>query len=301
VEGQAPANPTQLPVVSWLRTGRRYFDVIGARLLAGRGFGDDDWRRADEHVIVNERFARMYLRDGAAVGSRIGLTDPAAGPSADGLRWATVIGVVSNVMQRVEPGGAFSPVIYSPSPAEPPQMMQVLVRQPSRPAAAVAAVRAHVQALDPDLPLFGAGSVDEVLARDRWPQRLFGGMFAIFAGIAVCLAACGLYAVTAYAVSRRTREMGVRVALGADGRRIWWAVTGPTLRQLLIGIVIGVAGAAAVAAVLPAMLVGTSTGGANALAIAGVALLLLAVGLGAGTVPARRAMRVDPVTVLQAE
>ena len=298
-EGEAPADPASLPFVSWLRTGRRYFDVVGVRVIAGRTFNADDWRQPEDHVVVNERFARMYLSEGSAVGSRIRLTDPGARQPADAPRWATVVGVVSNVMQRVEAGGTFSPVVYSPYAADPPQTMQVLVRQPSRPAAAVAAVNDHVQALDRDLPLFGTGSVDEVLAQGRWPQRIFGSMFAIFAGIAVCLAACGLYAVTAYAVSRRTREMGVRVALGADARRIWWAATGTTLRQLIVGIVIGVAGAAAVSRVLPGMLVGT--GAASAVAIGGVALLLLAVGLVAGTVPARRAIRVDPVTVLQAE
>jgi ABC-type antimicrobial peptide transport system permease subunit len=124
-------------------------------------------------------------------------------------------------------------------------------------------------------------------------------MFMIFASIALLLTASGLYAVTAYAVSRRTREIGVRVALGADARRVWWAVIGTTLRQLVVGLVVGAAGAAAVARLLPAMLVGT--GGANPFAFAGVALLLLGVGLAAGAVPARRAMRLDPVTALQAE
>ena len=107
--------------------------------------------------------------------------------------------------------------------------------------------------------------MDEALARQLWPQRLFGSMFAVFASIAMLLATCGLYAVTAYAVSRRTREIGVRVALGADARSVWWAVTGTTLRQLAIGLVLGMAGAAGVATILPAFLVGT--GGANVFAL----------------------------------
>lgn len=113
------------------------------------------------------------------------------------------------------------------------------------------------------------------------------------------LATCGLYAVTAYAVSRRTREIGIRVALGADARRVWWAVTGTTLRQLAIGLVVGTAGAAAVATVLPAMLVGT--GGANPFVFGGVAVVLVAAGVAASAVPARRAMRLDPMTALQTE
>jgi ABC-type antimicrobial peptide transport system permease subunit len=124
-------------------------------------------------------------------------------------------------------------------------------------------------------------------------------MFAGFASIALLLATCGLYAVTAYAVSRRTREIGVRVALGADARRVWWAVTRSTLRQLAIGLTLGTAGAAAVATILPAVLVGT--GGANLWAFAAVAVLLTLSGLVASAVPARRALRLDPVAALQTE
>ena len=128
---------------------------------------------------------------------------------------------------------------------------------------------------------------------------IFGSMFAIFASIALLLATCGLYAVTAYAVSRRTREIGVRVALGADARRVYWAVMGATVRQLAVGLVVGMAGAAAVATVLPAILVGT--GGGSLLAFAVVAVVLVAAGLAASAVPARRAMRIDPMTALQTE
>jgi ABC-type antimicrobial peptide transport system permease subunit len=124
-------------------------------------------------------------------------------------------------------------------------------------------------------------------------------MFAAFAVIAMLLAMGGLYGVTSYAVARRTREIGVRVALGADGRRIWWTVTGTTLRQLAIGVALGTAGAAATATVLPAMLVGTD--GAAPAVFAAVAVVLVAVGVAASAIPARRAMRLDPVAALQAE
>jgi ABC-type antimicrobial peptide transport system permease subunit len=119
------------------------------------------------------------------------------------------------------------------------------------------------------------------------------------AAIAMLLATCGLYAVTTYAVSRRTREIGVRVALGADARSVWWAVTGATLRQLAIGLVLGTAGGAMVATVLPAFLVGT--GSVRLFAFAVVVIALVAAGLLASAVPARRAMRLDPVAALQSE
>jgi putative ABC transport system permease protein len=197
------------------------------------------------------------------------------------------------------PSREFDPVVYLPYTADVPQRMEVLARSASGPSAAGAFVADQVRALDSDLPLLPMATVDQVQARYLWPQRLFGSMFAVFASIAMLLATCGLYAVTAYAVSRRTREIGVRVALGADARSIWWAVAGTTLRQLAIGLVLGMAGAAAIATILPAILVGT--GGANYLAFAGDALVLLAAGVTASAVPARRALRLDPTTALQAE
>jgi ABC-type antimicrobial peptide transport system permease subunit len=177
--------------------------------------------------------------------------------------------------------------------------MQVLARSASGPLAVAGFVRDQVRALDPSLAVLPVSTVDEALARQRWPQRLFGSMFTVFASIAMLLATCGLYAVTSYAVSRRTREIGVRVALGADARSVWWAITRTTLRQLAVGLVLGMAGAAAVVTALPAFLVGT--GRASGVIFVGVASVLVAAGVAASAVPARRAMRLSPVAALQAE
>jgi putative ABC transport system permease protein len=197
------------------------------------------------------------------------------------------------------PTKEFDPVVYVPYAADAPATMEVLARSASGPTAAAAFVGDQLRALDPDLPLLPVTTVNEALARQFWPQRMFGSMFAIFASIAMLLATCGLYAVTAYGVSRRTREIGVRVALGADARSIWWAVTGTTLRQLALGLVLGTAGAAAIATVLPAILVGT--GDASYLAFIGVVAVLVAAGVTSSTLPARRAIRLDPTTALQGD
>jgi predicted permease len=300
VDGRPLDDAGNLPLVSLVLVGRGYFDVIGAPVLAGRVDSPDDRGKADEHVVVNDRFARMYFPEGAALGKRIRLEQPnvTAGDTIE-PRWMTIVGIVGNVRQQLLPSGEFDPVVYGSYAADPPAAMVVLARPPSDSAATATFIGDQVRALDPDMPLLPALTVNDAFARQFWPQRIFGSMFMIFASIALLLTASGLYAVTAYAVSRRTREIGVRVALGADARRVWWAVIGTTLRQLVVGLVVGAAGAAAVARLLPAMLVGT--GGANPFAFAGVALLLLGVGLAAGAVPARRAMRLDPVTALQAE
>jgi predicted permease len=299
IDGQPAHEVDALPPVSVVLTGQRYFDVVGARLIEGRVFGADGLEPPGDAVVVNERFAKMHFQSDV-IGKRLRLIDENAPAGAsEGAPWKTIVGVVSNVLQRPPLSGEFDPVVYTPYAEDPPQFMQVIARADSGPAAAAAFVREHMRALDPDLPVFGMTTVDEFLASRQWPQRLFGSMFAIFAAIAMILATCGLYAVTAYAVSRRTREIGVRVALGADARSVWWAVTRTTLRQLAIGLALGTAGAAGVATILPAFLVGT--GGPNVFAFFGVAVVFVAAGLAASAVPARRAVRLDPVAALQSE
>jgi predicted permease len=299
LDGHPAAKVDALPRVSVVLVGQRYFDVVGARLIEGRVFGAQGLEGGDG-VVVNERFARMHFQSEPVIGKRLRLIDEDAPAGAAGeATWKTIVGVVSNVLQLSMSSGDFDPVVYTPYEEDPPQFMQVLARAESGPAAAAAFVREQMRALDPDLPLFGMTTVDELVKSRQWLQRLFGSMFAVFAAIAMVLATCGLYAVTAYAVSRRTREIGVRVALGADARSVWWAVTGTTLRQLAVGLALGMAGAAGVATILPAFLVGA--GRPNVFAFIGVAAVLVAAGVAATAVPARRALRLDPVAALQSE
>jgi predicted permease len=299
IDGRPESNAGTLPDVSLVQVGQRYFDVLGAPLRAGRVLNAADGDRPDT-VVVNERFAEVYFQDEAAVGRRIRLLSPDLTASGDDeAPWATIVGVIGNVRQRVLPSGEFDPVVYRARGDEPPQIVQVIVRSPSGPGAVASFLRGEVQALDADLPLFPIMTIEDALSLQFWPQRVFGSLFAVFAVIAMVLAACGLYAVTAYAVSRRTQELGVRMALGADGRRVLWTVMGTTLRQLTIGLVLGTAGAAAVATVLPAILVGTD--GARPLMLAAVAAVLVAVGVAASAIPARRALRLEAMAALQAE
>ena len=301
LEGQASSEPASLPVVSLIGVGRNYFDVVRTLVIEGRTLTPDEVRRAADLVVVNERLARMHFQDGSAIGKRILVIDPGTPATTAGdTRWMTVVGVVGNVRQRRLPTGEFDPVVYRPYQVDSAQTMAVVARSTSGPTTAAAFVSEQVRSLDADLPLLPATTVDEALTRQLWPQRLFGSMFAAFASIAMVLATCGLYGVTAYAVSRRTREIGVRVALGADTRAVWWTIAGSTLRQLAIGLALGTAGAAGVATILPAMLVGTG-GGANLLAFTVVAVVLVVAGITASALPARRALRLDPTIALQSE
>jgi predicted permease len=300
IEGRPAADPERLPLVSEVRVGPRYFAVARAPVVSGRVFTAGDLRASGDGVVVNERLVRMYFEHAPAVGARI-LLEPQDAPAGDAAapRWMTVVGVVGNIRQRLLPSGEFDPVVYRTYADDSPAAVQVVVRSAAGPAQAAAFVRDQVRTLDSDLPVFGLSTVDEALAGQLWPQRLFGSMFAVFAGIAMVLAAGGLYAVTAYAVSRRTREIGVRMALGADAKHVWWTVTGTTFKQLAVGLVVGTAGAAAVASVLPAILVGSRPW--NLLVWAGAILMLVTAAAVASAIPARRAVRLDPVASLRAD
>ena len=289
------------PPVSVLNVGHRYFGVVDTALLQGRMFTAADMRTGSEAVVVNQQFAKMYFRDESVIGQRMRLALPnSTGNGPEGASgWLTVIGVVGNVRQRQLRSGEFDPVLYVPYAIESLPAISILARSDSDLASTVGVIRDQVRALDPELAVFNISTVQEALSVNRWPQRVFGSMFGIFALIALSLATVGLYAVTAYAVSRRSREIGVRVALGADARQVWWAVTGPTLRQLALGLLMGLAGAAAVATVLPAMVAGTA--GANPLILIGVAMLMLVVGIAACMIPGLRATRLDPIAALRSE
>jgi len=301
VEGRRPPDTGALPPVSVLNVGHRYFEVVDTALMQGRMFTAADMRTSSEAVVVNQQFAKTYFRNESVIGQRMRLELPnSTGIGPKGVPgWLTVIGVVGNVRQRQLRSGEFDPVLYVPYAIDALPTMSIVARGDSDLASTVGIIRDQVRALDPDLPVFNISTVEEALSVNRWPQRVFGSMFAIFALIALLLATVGLYAVTAYAVSRRTREIGVRVALGADARQVWWAVTGPTLRQLALGLLMGLVGAAAVATVLPAIVAGT--GGANPLILIGVAMLLLVVGIGACVIPGLRAARLDPIAALRSE
>jgi putative ABC transport system permease protein len=158
-------------------------------------------------------------------------------------------------------------------------------------------VRGEVQAVDPDQPVFTVQTLDQMMARATWPYRIFGTLFAVFALIALVLSAVGLYAVMAYSVTQRTAEIGVRMALGADGRRISWLVLRRGLVQLGIGLTLGLAGAYFLSRVLAEVLADISP--TDPLTFTTITVLLAATALAACLIPVRRATRVDPLVALR--
>jgi len=289
----------QPPVVTSVTIGPRYFETLGITILRGRGFDDLDGTAGHDNAIVNQRFVSMHFGSEDPLGRRIKLTpDGPSAPGAPAPAWVTIVGVAPTVRQRIQPGEDLpDPVVYMPLRAQAPAFAILLVRARRDPGMLTSLVREEVRAIDPDLPLFGIRTMDEDLASQRWPFRIFGAMFAIFAAIALALSAVGLYAVTAYSVSQRTQEIGVRMALGAQAAQVLWLILRRSIVQMAIGLTLGLAGAIGVGKLLSSVLF--QTGGRDPLLLLSIVSLLVIVSTSACLWPARRATRLDPVAALR--
>lgn len=172
--------------------------------------------------------------------------------------WLTIVGLVPNVRQRNFQQPNPDAIVYVPYRMEPERGLSIVARTQGDPTALTNAFRDAVRAVDPDLPVFQVFPMDHVLAQARWPFRVFGSLFATFALIALLLSGVGLYAVTAYSVTQRTQEIGVRMALGAQPTQVSWLILRQGLLQLAIGLTIGMAGVFGVGRLLQGLLVQTS-------------------------------------------
>ncbi len=297
IEARPRAAGEAVPTVTMVLVGPRYFQTIGLPLLRGRALNATDGTPGHEAVVVNQRFVAMHFKGEDPVGRRIRVIDESSRDVAPA--YATIVGVVPNLRQREVQQPEPDPVVYVPVRAEPTWFMALIVRTESDPGKATALVRDVVGGVDADLPLFNIQTMDDFLAQQRWPIRMFGSMFAIFALLALILAAVGLHAVTAYAVTQRTHEIGVRMALGAQSGQVVWLIMRRVLTQLAIGLIIGIAGAFGVGRVLRSLLV--QTGSTDPVTLAGVAVVLLSVSVVSCVRPAYRATRLDPVAALRNE
>jgi hypothetical protein len=223
--------------------------------LTRRVLNSGDGLPGHEAAVVNQQFASRYFPNDDPIGRRILLTTD---PPTPGAAWTTIVGVAPNVRQRDVREPKPDPVVYLPYRADPQRQATLLIRTVADPAKVTASVRDALRLVEPDLPLFRIETMEQTLARQRWQYQVFGSMFAIFAVIALVLSSVGLYAVTAYSVTQRTQEIGIRMALGARPRGVLWLVLRRALIQLAIGLPIGIAGAFGVGKILQSLLVQTS-------------------------------------------
>jgi predicted permease len=306
VDGRPLADGEQPPMVTMLTIDSRYFETLGLNLLRGRAFTDADGAPGQESAIINARFAQMHFPNEDPIGRRIVLSIDLAGGAAPpgGIPLsvaATIVAVAPSVRQRNFEEAETDPVAYLPFRTDPRGFMMLLARSDGDPNTLTPILREEVRAIDPDLPLFGIRTMDQNLAQQRWPFRVFGTMFAIFAGIALMLSAVGLYAVTAYSVTQRTSEVGVRMALGAQSNQVMALFLRRALVQLGIGLSLGVAGALGVGKIFESADLLIQTSAQDPLTIGSIAALLAVVSLAACIWPARRATELDPLVALRHE
>jgi predicted permease len=273
-----------------------YFPTLGVRLVAGRPLEDTDNERAPRVVVINETLGRTYFGSDDPVGRRVRFVGR-RGQIIDDLPWVTVVGVVRDVAED----GIDTPVR--------PQMYDSLWQVSNLNLAIVARGRsappppssllAAAQAVDPNLPLYATRTGEELVAAQLGQRRFATQLIQVFAGAALFLAAFGLHGVIAYSVKQRTREIGVRVALGATASRVMALVLGQAARLGIAGVVFGLAGALLVARLMATMFFGVSA--TDPWILGGSALLLVAVVAGATFGAARRASKIEAAVALRAE
>jgi hypothetical protein len=265
---------------------------MGAAVLSGRDFNETDRFSAPLVAVVNQRFARRFRPGENVLGKRFRLF---IGNSPEA--WLTVVGVVSNILQSDMARPELNSLVYLPWRQMGAGDMNVLVRTSVPPGSLRTIFRNEVHALDSDLPMFGPFTLVERLQTRHWDKARYTGLFLIFAAIALLLASVGLYAVIAHSVSRRTQEMGIRMALGAAVHDVLGLVFREGMLPVGIGLAIGLAASVAVNRVLKSELVQVSPDDPLTL-IATSAVLIFSAALGCW-IPARRAMRVDPAVALR--
>jgi putative ABC transport system permease protein len=279
--------------VSLYRATSDYFRVMGIPVLSGRTFNDGDRIGAPAVVILNSTIAQLYWPGENPLGRRIGI--PTTGRATT---WAEIVGIVADTKHRSlteEPAAEY----YAPTLQVPPDNSFLVVRTSGDPGSIANAIRQSVAKIDKTLPLSEFRSMSERVSESVAEPRFRTLLLGIFAALALILAAAGIYGVMSYNVAQRTREIGIRIAMGAGRRDVLSLVLGHSLKLTLIGVAVGLAASWGLMRLLASVLYNVTPH--DFFTLAGVSILLSAVALLASYIPARRAMRVDPLVALRYE
>jgi putative ABC transport system permease protein len=266
-----------------------YFQAMNIPFVEGRDFDDRDSGKSPDVVIINQEMARRYWPDEDPIGKRLAVGN---GP------WREVVGVVGDVKQSgldVET----RPEMFWPYYQMGLPFATIVVRTKGDPKAMAAAVRGEMQAIDKDLPIYNVKTVEEIISESVAPRRLNMLLLGTFGGLALVLAAVGLYGVMSYSVAQRTREIGIRMALGADQGVVMRLVLSQGMALALIGVAVGVGASLLLTRLMSSLLYGVSA--TDPVTFAAISLMLVGVAGAASYVPARRAMKVDPMIALRYE
>ena len=299
LEGAVLVDERAIPRVGGVVVGDAYFSTLRAGLVRGRDFTETD-RAGDEPVVIVNQLCAAKLWPGEnPIGKRIRLGHPIRGQALNlaAQPWMTVVGVAPDILQS---DTGMAPLLYRHYRQEPQWSMTAMVSSAVPAAKLGDALRRALQSVDAEVPAVRPGkTLDAAIDDQRWPLRVFGTLFTLFAAIALALAAIGLYAVMAQTVTRRRHEIGLRLAVGAGKSGILRLVFGKGVRQLAVGLAVGLPIAYALSRVLPQAFDIPPLDDTGILAAAAVTLSLAGI-LGC-TVPALRAIRVDPAITLRHE
>lgn len=296
IEGQPAVAAAERPFAYDHVVSPNFFRTAEIPLLAGRTFTDADDAQHPGVIVINEALARRFFPNEDPIGKRINFLDPPATPM-----WLSIIGVVGDVHYdalSAEPGADVYASYLQPYPVFASSYMTLVLRA-SNPTGLVSAIRHEVTAVDPDQPIGAVKTMDDYLESSMSRQRLSMVLLGIFAGLALVLAVLGIYGVISYSVGQRTREIGVRLALGAEPRDVIRLIVGQGARLAVAGAIIGLGFAFAFARLMSDLLYGVSS--SDPATFAAVALVLIAAALVAAYLPARSATRVTPTAALRHE
>jgi putative ABC transport system permease protein len=295
IEGMPLPKPGSFPHPDIHVTSPGYFATLGIPLLNGRTFTEADNETAQKVGIINARLAKEFFPNGDAVGKRFMLGRPS---ETEAPKWIEIVGVVGDTKLY----GLTNPArfeVYAPFLQWPASEMDLLVKTSVDPAAMTSAIRAAIASIDKDQPIFAISTMNQLVSDSVSTRTFTLILLGFFSGLALVLAAIGIYGVISYSVAQRTRDIGIRMALGASRRDVLHDVLGLGLRLTIFGLIFGLIGAFAVTRVLSSLLYGVHA--TDAVTFAAVSLVLIAVAVLASYLPARRAMHIDPIVALRYE
>ncbi|HTZ90605.1 MAG TPA: ABC transporter permease [Alloacidobacterium sp.] len=298
VEGRQ-AQSKQPPLVERSDVTPEYFHLLEIPVLRGRLFKDGDDENAPLVAVINQAMARTYWRGEDPLGKRLRVGRGRPGVGLDARKtWITIVGVIADA--RTESlANASVPQMYLSLYQDTPKELAIFLRGDLNASAIPKEVRAMVQSVNPELPIYGAKTLDDAVSASLEQRRFSMDIVAAFAITALLLAVLGIYGVISYIVSERTRDIGIRLALGADRGKILAMVLRQGLGLAMAGAALGLVGSVIVSHLMAGLLYGVMP--TDPLTFAGVTLVLTGVALAACYIPARRAMRVDPMIALRYE
>ena len=294
VEGMPLPKPGSFPHPDTHVISPGYLTTMGIPLLSGRNFTQADIESAQPVGIINAKLAKEFFPNGDAVGKRFMF----GRPSTDAPIWIQIVGVVGDTKLY----GLTNPArleTYRPFLQAPRSEMDLLVKSSVDPAAMTSAISAAIASIDKDQPIFAISTMNQLVSDSVSTRTFTLILLGLFSGLALVLAAIGIYGVISYSVAQRTRDIGIRIALGASRRHILRNVVGLGLRLTVVGLIFGLIGAFAVTRVLSSLLYGVHS--TDAVTFTAVSLVLVVVAILASYLPARRAMRIDPIVSLRYE